>query len=170
MKEENKQLAWNDLALNWKKLTAVIAGVGIITNFVCDIFNWPRDKVMPIFALMGVMIIILAWYVDRQAKYQREELKQHKQESDKIIREVNETLKGLQKVTSDTRKDTLRIQLSMYIRNQPENIDTILKLAEVYFVELAGDWYMTSEFMKWAKAHDVILPLNIAAVVNATHN
>ena len=46
----------------------------------------------------------------------------------------------------------------MLMQNQPENTDSILKLAETYFVKLHGDWYMSSEFKKWAKAHDVEVP------------
>ena len=166
---ENKKSAWNDLKINWKILTGVLAGVGVLTNFVCELFKWPVEKVMPVFAIMGVMIIILSWYVDRQSKYNHEELKEHIDNSGKVFCEINNTLKGLTEVTNDTRKDTLRIQLSMYIENQPDNIDTILKLAEVYFVQLGGDWYMTNEFMKWAKAHDVVVPISISNAVNI-HN
>ena len=56
----------------------------------------------------------------------------------------------------------------MVMSHQPNNVDTILKLAEQYFVKLRGDWYMTNEFGKWAKEHDVTIPTNIIKAMNDT--
>jgi hypothetical protein len=49
----------------------------------------------------------------------------------------------------------------MVLSQQPDNVDTIFKLAEAYFVGLQGDWYMTNEFVKWAKNHNIVIPPNI---------
>jgi hypothetical protein len=57
----------------------------------------------------------------------------------------------------------------MILEQQPGNIDTILKLAEEYFVKLGGDWYMTSEFNKWAKAHEIIVPTSIYKAIDDNH-
>lgn len=59
------------------------------------------------------------------------------------------------------RLDTTRLQLSALIYREPDNIDSILKVAEFYFCELGGNWWMASEFKHWARQHDVDVPENI---------
>ena len=119
----------------------------------------PLDKTTTIAGILGLTILLISFYVDKQTNYIREEIEEskkeeeskllkHTEESNRIISDISSSLDDLKKLSLDTRKDTLRIQLLMILEQQPENIDTILKLAETYFVELHGDWYMTSEFNK----------------------
>lgn len=61
----------------------------------------------------------------------------------------------------EIRLDTTRLQLLILMEHQPDNIDTILSVAEYYFVKLKGDLYMTVLFNKWAKEHKVDIPTNI---------
>ena len=46
-------------------------------------------------------------------------------------------------------KDALRTQLLVMIVNRPHEQQEILTLAKHYFVDLQGNWYMTSIFKKW---------------------
>lgn len=164
---ENKKSAWNDLSSSWKKIGAVIAAIGVITAFIVDLFHYDVKYVLPIVAFSGFILLVISWYVDKQSEHQHEELAEHIKESNKIIIEMNDGIKNLKDVTMETRRDTVRIQLSMYMKSDPDNIDTILKIAELYFVKLGGDWYMTNEFMKWAKQHDVVVPNSIFDVINS---
>lgn len=45
--------------------------------------------------------------------------------------------------------DSCRTQLLTLLNNYPTNVPEIMKLAEHYFRELHGDWYMTSLFNGW---------------------
>lgn len=63
----------------------------------------------------------------------------------------------------EIRLDTTRTQLIMLMEHQPHNHDTIIKVAERYFVSLKGDWYLTSLFKDWAKREGVSIPDNISA-------
>lgn len=175
---KNKSV-WDDISKYWKRIAAVIAAIGVLSTFIINVFNAPTDKVLIITAGTGIILLLISFYVDKQTQYIREEIQMHKkdtedkltthtQESKKVIDNINDSLKELKDLSKDTRKDTLRIQLLMVIRDNPDNIDTILKLAETYFVKLRGDWYMTNEFNKWAKAHNVELPPDIFRVVNIT--
>ena len=51
--------------------------------------------------------------------------------------------------------DTTRIQLIDMIREEPDNEDSILKLARHYFVDLSGDWYATALFQDWCAERDI---------------
>ena len=46
-------------------------------------------------------------------------------------------------------KDVLRTQLLLLILLKPEEKQEILTIAEHYFKDLKGNWYMTSIFNKW---------------------
>lgn len=46
-------------------------------------------------------------------------------------------------------KDILRTQMLLMLSDFPEEKTEIMKLAEHYFSDLHGDWYMTDMFNKW---------------------
>lgn len=46
-------------------------------------------------------------------------------------------------------KDVLRTQLLLLILMKPDEQQEILTIAEHYFADLKGNWYMTSIFNKW---------------------
>lgn len=84
------------------------------------------------------------------------------------FRGVVEEIKNL---AIETRLDNLRTLLTLYIHDQPENHDTILKIAEKYFIEFKGDWVMTDEFLKWADAEKqagrpVFIPSSLGNIVS----
>lgn len=153
---------WTDIATVWKRVAAVITASGVLSAFLVGMFNFHAGKTILITSAAGIIILVISFYVDRQTKYIEENfhsvLSNHESKAAKEVKIMNESITTIKDITLDTRKDTLRIQLMMLIQNQPENIDSILKLAETYFVKLHGDWYMSSEFKKWAKAHNVEVP------------
>lgn len=189
-KKEPKSV-WNDVKGIWGRIAGVIAAVGIAATFVTKVLNTSPELTYSVFATIGVVIIILSFYVDRQAQYNHEEIVEYeanarkdfieimqkarqqtldmKEDSNKKINALTENINKVLKVSKETRKDTVRIQLIMIMEHQPDNIDTILKLAELYFIELKGDWYMTTVFNKWAKEHDVIVPTKIYEAMNDNH-
>lgn len=183
---------WNDISKSWKRVAAVITAVGVIATFITKIFNTPPELTYSIFTALGIILLIISFYVDRQSVYIHEEVVNYekkaradfievmqkarqqtidmKEDSNKKINDLAGDIKTLLKVSGETRRDTVRIQLFMIMHNNPDNIDTILKMAEMYFVDLKGDWYMTNEFNKWAKHHDVIVPTNIYDAMKNNHN
>jgi hypothetical protein len=61
---------------------------------------------------------------------------------DKQDDDIKGTLKKLE-------KDILRTQLLLMILMKPNEKKEILTLAQHYFVDLKGNWYMTDIFDKW---------------------
>ncbi len=55
-------------------------------------------------------------------------------------------------------RDGLRTQLLLLILLRPTEQTEILRLAEHYFKDLKGNWYMTSIFNKWLEESDVAYP------------
>ena len=55
-------------------------------------------------------------------------------------------------------KDGLRTQLLLLILMRPEEQQEIMTIAEHYFADLKGDWYMTSIFNKWLLISEIAEP------------
>ena len=156
---------------NVKEMRAWIAGAigfdATVTGLLVAVFG--VDPVKTTIATTATTIVALAiiWLIYRSERRTNLDLQKHIQESNELREELRECMVENKKALADIRRDTLRIQLSNYMKDQPENIDTILKIAEEYFVCLKGDWYATSEFRKWAKAHDIEVPQIITTAMIA---
>ena len=70
---------------------------------------------------------------------------------------LDERIASVEDTLNSIRQDTTRLQLDNLINNDSDNIESILKVAKVYFIDMNGDWYMTEKFKKWGKDHDVDL-------------
>lgn len=55
-------------------------------------------------------------------------------------------------------RDSCRLQLLVMISDFPSEKHEIMILAEHYFSDLYGDWYMTSIFNKWLQDHTIAKP------------
>lgn len=55
-------------------------------------------------------------------------------------------------------RDGLRTQLMLLILLRPTEQTEILRLAEHYFKDLKGNWYMTSIFNKWLETSGIAEP------------
>jgi len=182
---------WSDITKIWGRIVGVITAVGLIATFVVKVFNTSPEMTYSVFAGFGIILLIISFYVDKQTEYTHQEILKYeskaredftkamkvareqtlelKEDSDKRIASFREAVDELIDTTRETRRDTLRIQLLMILAHQPDNIDTILKLAQTYFVNLQGDWYMTSEFTKWAKAHEIEIPDGLYQAIAENH-
>lgn len=69
-----------------------------------------------------------------------------------------DTKKNIKSKLTVLEKDVLRTQLLLLILLKPEEQQEILTIAEHYFGELQGNWYMTSIFNKWLKEANVAEP------------
>ena len=149
---------WDNVKEMKAWITGAIAFDATVTSLLVLVFN--VDAVKTTIATTATTIVALAIIalIYRSEKRTNFDLQKHIQESNELREELRECMVDNKKALAEIRKDTLRIQLSRYMEGQPENIDTIIKIAEEYFVHMKGDWYMTSEFRKWAKAHDIEVP------------
>lgn len=72
-----------------------------------------------------------------------------------ITSEISDHLDQVETQIGEIRQDTVRLQLLELINGDPENIEGILTVAETYFNDLGGDWYMTGKFKAWAQKHGI---------------
>lgn len=70
----------------------------------------------------------------------------------------HDTKKNVKGKLERLEKDGLRTQLLLLILLKGEEKQEILTIAEHYFKDLHGDWYMTSIFNKWLKEKTIAEP------------
>lgn len=162
-------------------ILGVISFATAVSTFLITVFHFELEKTVISVAFIAVLMLVVGWLIRKSEQRQKALIEKYKAEQinerDKAILEFKEDVDSLKNsvsnisnIVKNTRQDTVRIQLNDYMKDQPENIDTILKLAEEYFVKLGGDWYMTSEFQKWAKAHDIAIPQIITNAIIKTES
>ena len=74
----------------------------------------------------------------------------HKSELSGIKKELHE----IRSTQHETIVRVTRGELKDLIRDDPENIEAIMQVAEYYFVDLYGNAYMHTIFERWAKEHE----------------
>ena len=70
---------------------------------------------------------------------------------------IKEELNKLREAQNGTNVRVTRMELLGLMRDDPDNIDAILQVAEYYFIELDGNAYAHSVFEKWAVEHGVAI-------------
>lgn len=89
----------------------------------------------------------------------------------KMTEHLDKRIDTLESTVNDIRQDTVRLQLDNLINGDSNNIESILTIAKVYFIDMKGDWYMTEKFKRWGREHDVDLSdFNFTSHTTANHN
>lgn len=83
--------------------------------------------------------------------------------------ENRKNIEDLSEAVRLVRLDTTRLQLLSLIRSDAHNHDTILMVAERYFLSLGGDWIASSEFLGWAERENVKVPSAILRAIDDNH-
>lgn len=72
-----------------------------------------------------------------------------------VLKGTNERLDSMGGQLDQLQVESTRTQLITLMSNYPDNKSEILKVADKYFNEYNGDWYVTELFEQWAAKHDV---------------
>ena len=73
------------------------------------------------------------------------------------LEEIKRGLATMKRSYEDTNVRVTRMELMGLIKDDPDNIDAILQVAEYYFIELDGNAHAHSVFEKWALKHGVAI-------------
>ena len=71
---------------------------------------------------------------------------------------INIRLDKIDKNQIKNEKDSCRTQMLLLMSDYPDEKAELLRIAEHYFVDLNGDWYMTDLFSKWLDAKGIERP------------
>lgn len=74
------------------------------------------------------------------------------------LKKIESELESINEKLAKNEKDTLRTQLLLLISDYPDEKTEIMTLAEHYFGNLHGNWYLTSLFNHWIKKNSIAEP------------
>lgn len=143
--------SWKKIDSGWKRILSVVTLVTALSAITVTITGWEIPKVTACYILAGLVVLFAGWMLDDHVK----EFNETNKKNETRFNHIDKVLTEIKIHSLETHRDTLRLQLYNYMKDQPENKDTILSLAEEYFCKLNGDLYMTNEFMKWAEKNNV---------------
>ena len=92
----------------------------------------------------GNLFLFIKFLIDRHDQKEREKKAEEKEQLKSELHII--------------KKDGIRTQLLLLILMQPSEKSEILTVAEHYFKDLKGNWYMTSIFNKWLEDENVAKP------------
>lgn len=67
--------------------------------------------------------------------------------------------RGLKNQLIKLEKDSCRTQMLVMLSDYPDEKNEIMTLAEHYFKDLKGNWYMTTIFAQWLKKNNIVNPV-----------
>ncbi len=67
-------------------------------------------------------------------------------------------LETLEKKMSKAELDSVRLQMMVLMSDFPDDKQEILRVAQHYFKDLGGNWFMTSMFYNWLEQNDIAEP------------
>ena len=65
-----------------------------------------------------------------------------------------------------TERDSIRTQMLLLMSDYPEERAELFRLAEYYFTQLHGNWYMTTLFRKYLRDNGIEPPLWFLAAIS----
>ena len=68
-------------------------------------------------------------------------------------------LESIKNQLADLKQDQLRLQLMDMIHIHPEDHSDIMEIAQKYFVESKGNWYLSSIFNEWMQTQYIQKPV-----------
>ena len=169
---DEKQTVFDDLKDCKGYILGVITFATAVGTFMVEVMGFRKEPSILGVTCVAVCMLFIGFLINRSEKRQGRALEAQKIESKQRAEKIDKCLKELKDLTIENRLDGLRTLLTMYMNTQPENHDTILKIAQKYFVEYQGDWVMTDEFLKWAenenaRGRKVHVPAGLLATVQA---
>lgn len=139
-------------------IMGAIAFDASVTSILVAVFS--VDAVKTTIATTATMVVALAiiFLIYKSEARSRDRLEAHIEEANSSVKEINDGIIELKKMAQENGKSTLRLEINEEMLRNPHNHDTILKMGEIYFCDMQGDWYMTNRFLDWVEKEGIHLP------------
>lgn len=129
-----------------------------VSTILIQVFNFRPEPTIACVIAFACMMLLIVYLIGQSEKRQLNHLQNHAQESNQMMSKSDKRLTIIEDILVDVQKSTLRTEICNEIERNPHNHDTIMKMAEKYFVTLKADWYLTNRFLDWAEKEQVKLP------------
>ena len=162
---------WDDIKSIKGYLAGVVAFATAIGAFLVTTLHLPSDVTILTVAGLAVAMGVIGFLVARSENRQSTALREHEHASQEQVEALKSTLTTLADITLENQRSSLRTEMNMAIHFNPDNHDTIIKMAQRYFGELQGDWVETDLFLAWVDEEEkagrpVHVPPQLLTTVN----
>ena len=132
---------------NW--ILGVVGFATTLSTFLVTALHFPLEQTIGGMSMIALVFVIVVYLIGKSEQRALKAVKEHRQMSDGQVDRLTTAIENLTQICRDTEASTLRIEMNDEIHRHPENHDTILKMAERYFVVLGRDWVETDLFLQW---------------------
>lgn len=139
-------------------ILGAIAFDAAVTSLLVTIFCVDLVKTTIATTAATIVALIIILLINKSEVRNREELHKHVSDSTTLVEQMQTSIAEIKELLIENGKSTLRIEINEEMLQNPHNHDTILKMAEKYFCDMKGDWYMTNRFLDWAEKEKIHLP------------
>lgn len=122
--------------------------------------------------LLTLIVEVIKYYTDRgdKKKEKKDNFEEKLEDIANDVKEINSkvteqgiAIENLKKQTNDQdkqldkiEKDSVRNQLMTMMSDYSNRVDEIMEIAEHYFKDLKGNWYVTNIFKTWLVNHEEV--------------
>ena len=146
---KNTNSVINDIKSIKGHILGVIAFATGVSAYLIKICSFPESPTIVVASGISILMLVICWLINKAEQRNIERLKTHSQEVKRITDKYNSTLTKLQDMLLENTRSGLRVEMNTTMHFSPENHDTIIKMAERYFITLRGDWVETDVFLNW---------------------
>lgn len=127
-----------------------------ISAILVQALHFPVEPTLICVLGFACLMLLIVYLINKSEQRQKLLLKTHIDESSEITKGFDKRLDYIDKLLLEIQRSSLRIELGNEIKRHPENHDTILKMAERYFLPVEqggynGDWVASDAFQLWAE-------------------
>ena len=133
---------------NW--ILGVVGFATTLSTFLVTALHFPLEQTIGGVSVIALVFVIVVYLIGKSEQRALKAVKEHRQMSDGQIDKLTTAIENLTQICRDTEASTLRIEMN----DDPENHDSILKMAERYFVVLGRDWVETDLFLRWKEEEE----------------
>lgn len=99
-----------------------------------------------------LVLLLNRWFTKKDCRTAKND------DKEKRIEALENCIALLQASLGKSERDNCRIQMLIMMTHYPHETSQIMKLAQHYFGDLHGDWYMTGVFNKWLVDNNIGKP------------
>lgn len=162
--ENKKDNSREDLITLRNYAIGVVGFATTISAILIQVLHFRAEPTIVCVGAFAIMMLLVVYLINKAENRNVKRLSVHMDNADTEVKEMRNDLDEIKSLILENGKSTLRIEINEEMLQNPHNHDTILKMAERYFCEMKGDWYMTNRFLDWVEKEHVHLPPSLTGL------
>ena len=132
----------------------VVAFATAVSTLLIQVLHFRTEPTIACTLAFACMMLLIVYLIGRAENRNQLMLRDHIDESSVVVGGFEKRLGSIDDVLVDIQASALRTEMNSVMFRTPENHDTIIRMAEKYFVELGQDWVMTDTFLSWVESEE----------------